>query len=184
MTGKEQLFLDTVRDIQSKIVENNRYSITRASALLRQLLIDESPLIHQVNRRHRLKLEFETIDFTMKPPLKPLLHWQNLDASPFPRARKVRIDLDGLLRAQCLTFKEHEYSVLDILKACAHLKGGVHSGTPKTDKEEALLDLDEVFKIGPLDGSLAALRGILIVTLAGLRPLIDAIQNDKQSPAA
>ena len=183
MTGKEQLFLDTVRDIQSKIVENNRYSITRASALLRQLLIDESPLIHQVNRRYRLKLEFETIDFTMKPPLKPLLHWQNLDASPFPTARKVRINLDGLLGARCLTFKEHEYSVLDILKACAHLKGRAlwHA---ENGKEEALLDLDEVFKIGSLDSSLAALRGILIVTLTGLRPLIDAIQNDQQSPIA
>lgn len=58
------------------------------------------------------------------------------------------------------------------------------SSAPGTirSRETYLYYLDEVFKIGPLDSSLAALRGILIVTLAGLQPLIDAIKNDKQNP--
>jgi hypothetical protein len=73
--------------------------VIRAGGLLRQLLLDENPLVHRVNRKHRLKLSFEAVDYRPLPPVKPEAQWINLDPGPFPAAKKIAVDLDTLLRA-------------------------------------------------------------------------------------
>jgi len=179
MTEQEQLFLNTISDIKDKLSKRDSYSIIRGSGLLRHLLIDGEPLVHVVNRKFKLKIEFETLDFTFKIPIRPLIHWKTLDASAFPNARKIRVDLKGFLGADCLTFKDHDFTVKDILKACAHIKGGVHSGVAKTDKDKDILNLDEVLKVGGLDATLAALVGILRVTFVALEPLVEGITKEQ-----
>ncbi|MEE8169381.1 MAG: hypothetical protein V3T70_02425, partial [Phycisphaerae bacterium] len=84
-------------------------------------------------------------------------------------------NLDRLIGAHCLTFKDHDYTARDVIKAAAHLKGGVHAGKPETARDMGLLDLDEVLRVGGIDASLAALRCIINVVLRGLQPLVDAI---------
>ena len=177
MDPTEKLFLNTVEDVEKKLVSNTEYDLIRASGLLRQLFLDEHPLVHQVNKKFKLKLQFTTMDFTFKPPTRPLIHWQNLDPSAAPPgAMRITTNLKGFLGAECLTFQSHEYTVREIILAAAHLKGGIHSGKPKEPEQESLLKLDEVLKVHGLDASLASLRGLVAVSLDALKPLVEAVR--------
>ena len=55
----DQLFLKTLSDLERRTgSEASEYDVLRSSALLRQLLLDGGPLVHQVNRHRRLTLVF------------------------------------------------------------------------------------------------------------------------------
>jgi hypothetical protein len=178
MTPQEIFFLNTLDDLEEKLNRGDAYSIIRASGLLRQLLIDNEPLVHQINRRYRLRIEFEVIGI-FKLPIRPVICWQNLDPSNFPNARKTRLRLDNFLSAECLVFRDYDFTVKDVITACAHMKGGIHSGKAENEKEEGILDFDEILKIGGLDATLAALRGIIKITQIALKPLVQAIAEQQ-----
>jgi hypothetical protein len=168
VTEPEQLFLDTVADLKDKMARGDGYALIKASGLLRLLLADAHPLVR-----------FETIDYTMKPPYPQLIifRWSVLDASAIPGARKRSSTLDEFLAAEILTFEGKEFTVLQVIRAAAHVKGGVHAGTAESDHEQALLDLGRALTVGGLDASVAALRGIIAVTLAALEPIVAAVKS-------
>jgi hypothetical protein len=173
---KESLFLSTVTDIKEKIEKGDSYSITRAAGLLRHLFLDGEPLLHAVNRKHKIKIEFETMDFTLKIPIRPYLHWQDLDPTGKNEgARRIKIGLKEFLAAEILVYQDYDFTVKDVLKAAAHIKGGIHSGVAKDEADVALLKFDEVLSVGGLDASTAALKSILAVAVNGLRPLVNAV---------
>jgi hypothetical protein len=179
VTEPEQLFLDTVADLKDKMARGDGYALIKASGLLRLLLADAHPLVHQVDKAYDLPLRFETIDYTMKPPYPQLIifRWSVLDASAIPGARKRSSTLDEFLAAEILTFEGKEFTVLQVIRAAAHVKGGVHAGTAESDHEQALLDLGRALTVGGLDASVAALRGIIAVTLAALEPIVAAVKS-------
>ena len=170
MDESSKLFLNTLSDLETRL-GGTGYDLLRASALLRQLLLDGTPLVHLVNRRHRVRLEFTTLDTTVRPPIVPTTHWQNLDTSQFPHAKTRTVKIHGLLATYLLSYRGEEFTVRDVIKAGAELKGGVHSLNPRTDEERVLRDLDDVLNVGGLDASTAAMRGIIQVVLRGFRPL-------------
>ena len=124
-----------------------------------------------------MKLEFETLDFTRPFPVKPEIHWRNLDPSPFPKAKKLKLKLDDFLAASTLTINNDHYSICDVIKMCAHLKGGVHSGKPKDHKQTMFLKYEADFKVFEQDSSLIALKGIISIVLIGLKRLVDQMRD-------
>jgi hypothetical protein len=52
------LFVKTLDDVTARLKASDPYEILLIAGLLRKLLLDEHPLIDQVNRVHRIKLEF------------------------------------------------------------------------------------------------------------------------------
>lgn len=68
MIDTEQLFLETVSNLRSQIVTGTPYKLTRASGLLRQLLIDDSTLLSQENRARHVKVRFPV---GTRAPLNP-----------------------------------------------------------------------------------------------------------------
>jgi len=173
VTDDERLFLDTLRDIDAKAIARDRYSLIRASGLLRQLLLDG--FVHRINRGHRARIEFTTINFTTSLPGAPTRHWRNLDPSPFPGASVKTCNLDQFLAAPCLRWEGVQATVRDLISACANAKGGVHLGRARTEKEQRLLDWDLVFSVMGEEPSVAALAGICRVTLVGLGNLAAAV---------
>jgi hypothetical protein len=182
MKPEEQHFIDTLRELRERMAKGDRYELIKASGLLRLLLLDGGALVHIVNRHHRVKIDFETIDYTMKLPtlssFRVHMHWTNLDATGFPpAAKRITSKLDPLLAAIVVTFEGEDYSVADIIRSAAHLKGGVHYGAPDNDRDKKLLEADKLWAINNVDASLAAMRGLVAVVLRGLKPLEDAITN-------
>ena len=58
MNERERLFLNTLADLESTVANPDRQGLIKASGSLRLLLLDEEPLVHQVKRGYRLKLQF------------------------------------------------------------------------------------------------------------------------------
>ncbi len=171
----ERLFLATLADIDIKVMEGTRYSLIRAAGLLRQLFLDATPLIHEVNRNYRVRLQFERGEYHTQPPITPDAHWINPDCSSFPKAQTVSISLDAFLKSPCLILQGQTASIADLIKACANVKGGVHLGKVTTTEEKVVIDWDNAIEINGEQPSLLAIAGVCRVVLRSLKPLASAI---------
>ena len=59
MTEVENLFVNTIKDIENRLSNSDPYEILLISGLIRKLFFDDYPLVDQVNRIYRFKLQFE-----------------------------------------------------------------------------------------------------------------------------
>lgn len=171
----EHLFLATIADVDQKIIERSRYSLIRAAGLLRQLLLDATPLVYEVNRNYRLKLQFKCMEYQSVPPVSPSAHWRSPDPSQFSNAKTITVDLSTFLKVPCLEVNGSTASIGDLVRACANAKGGVHLGKAKVTEEGVILDWDKVMLLLGEEPSLLAIAGVCRVALIGLRPLVQAI---------
>jgi hypothetical protein len=115
-TDVEQLFLDTLRDLEQRVSAQDAYQILGISALIRKLLLDGCPLTDQVNRERRLKIWFE-IGLPQKSPPgfpQPLFYSRqdgfDPDTAP-PGTERKKVSRDGLLSARVLTIEGKDYTV-------------------------------------------------------------------------
>lgn len=86
------------------------------------------------------------------------------------------LKIQPFLKHKCLILYDHSFSVREVIKASANIKGGVHVGKPRVKKEEELLDFDDVTKMAGMDASLALLIGICNIAIDGLTPLYNQIK--------
>jgi hypothetical protein len=181
----ESFFLATIMDIDHKVREGSRYSLIRAAGLLRQLFIDSTPLVHVVNRTHRQKILFETLDYNLKLklPLAPEAYAQDLDGSLFPGAKLITSDLDNFLKVPCFEMSGVTATVRDLIRACANAKGGVHLGATRTVEEDLVMDWDRTFRLLGAEPSLRTIAGVCRVALRGLKPLVESIVSSASQPA-
>jgi len=178
MTDQE-LYLGTIEDLEARLAKSTEYDIIRAAALLRHLLIDGPPLVHLANRGPRLRLVFREFQV---PDLSHLGHWgipwNSGDNVDFPSNNLV--DLDRLLASKCLFVKGHHFSVIELIKLWAYVRGGVHSGKPD-EREQAIQIADETTLSVDADTVLSvsaySMRQIIAVAIEGLRPLTAAIKT-------
>jgi hypothetical protein len=174
---EEELFLHTVIDIDQKVTAGDRYSVIRASGLLRQLLLDETPLVHAVNRQYRLQLSFQTVNFSQRLPVEAQAHWRTLDPEPFLGRGTQKCSLKQFLAAPCLAWNGRNACVSDLIRACANAKGGIHFGRTKIEDEQMVLDFDQAIKLSGEEPSIRAIAAVCRVSLRGLNDLVSAIQR-------
>jgi len=186
-TNAEFSFLGTCDDIRNKLIRGRRYDIIRASGLLRHLFMDGERLMDAANQRFRLKIDFYCGDDDSSTWQDALAAMKELPTSfswwppsvGMNRQDAKRVKLDGFLKTPVM-YKGGEVAlkVSDIIQTCAHVYGGVHSGTPKNNQDKLILALDEEITIGGGEPSIGAIYSICIVALDGLTPLVNAIQTD------
>ena len=147
------------------------------SLLLRQLLIDASPLVHVVNRKHRLKLEFQV----GKSAREMDEGREGIGLMSFTRYPSggdgLLVPLDKLLAHEVLGVQGKFYTNHQILTACAHQLGGVHLDT-KADEDDVVQALKQFSQIaGVLPGMhmFAVMQHLANTTHAGLAPLYQAV---------
>ncbi|WKZ37708.1 MAG: hypothetical protein QY332_07155 [Anaerolineales bacterium] len=71
----------------------------------------------------------------------------------------------------------HKYTVRDVIQFEANVMGGVHAGSPKTEKERVLKEIDSTFSVGGYASSVRQLMAIARVILKALDPLRQAINS-------
>ncbi len=179
MNNRERLFLDTLAYLEATSSSPDWYGLIKASGSLRLLLLDAEPLVHQVNRDYRLKLQFTFRELPKTGQENVIAAWVRLPKGNNPRdeSKTTTAGLDTFLAAGCLGVAGKVITVRDVILTNANVKGGVHLGRlGKEDVSEAgVLMVDRVINVGGAEASLAALRGIIQVTLEGLKPLADAV---------
>jgi len=176
---KDQIFVKTLEDIEKRMQSKDSYEILMISGLLRKLLLDDNPLIHQVNQNQRLKITF-TINDRQPPIDKSLTYWWIQDGldpnTSVPHLTKpLIVSIDKLLKRQIMILKGEIITVLDLIKFLSNIQGGVHLGLPKNSKEATLKEVEGCFGIGGLQPGIRSILSISRVVVEGLRPLKTAV---------
>jgi hypothetical protein len=179
---KETLFLKTYEDILVRLNLQDEYEILMISALLRKLLLDEYPLVHQINEKYRLKLIFEITEFT--PILHPSLEfWSIQDGidpmSSHPGRKQRLINLQEFISIIILRIRINNYSIQDLIKYEANITGAIHAGSAKDDKDIILSQISNLYSIGGLPAGIRQLKAISRVVLKAIEPLKLAILGSK-----
>lgn len=177
----ERLFVHTLHDLAERSESADEYTLLMSAALLRKLLLDNHPLIDQVNRTYRLELRFRISDIS---PAEQLI----LDAKPFfwSIADGLDPDLplayapfeatrDQFLGRRVMWFQGSWIRVRDVIDHLANVEGGVHRGKPRYERQRVLRAAAEFFSHGGLPGAVNQVRSIGRIAVRGLNPLRDAV---------
>ncbi len=160
------------------------FQLLRASATLRQLLVDDDPLMHQVNRERRLKVLFtacvEDAYVALLLEDQPTF-WAWMDGFS-PRyapagTRTESLSLKNLLAKRAALVAGENVSVKDLIAQIANVEGGVHAGTPRTDLQRRLSETNVSIRLEGSGAVARTLRGITDVVVQGLQPLADQIRH-------
>jgi hypothetical protein len=180
MSSTEALFLNTLRDLAGHVAESDEYTVLGASALIRKLLIDGTPLVDQVNQTHRLKVTFAISESNPSIPGVPEPTFWSVQDGLDPetsrpgKPRKI-VNRDQLLATVLAIVNGKSYSLRDIVLFEANVMGGVHAGSPKEEKERVLQSINGTLAIGGHRASLRQLQAVGRVVLKGLEPLRVAV---------
>jgi hypothetical protein len=176
---RQALFDRSVRKLRDISEQADEFDMLEAAAAIRKLLLDESPLLHQVNRQRRRRVTFEVERPTALQRLiledKPLVYFLMEGVSPrLTITASAGVDvlkLDQFLARAAAWIQGQEVSVKDLVLYLAHIAGGVHAGTPKTGLERLLHEADSSLMVGGMGSVSRTMRGIADVVVVALVPL-------------
>jgi hypothetical protein len=177
-----ELFLATLSDLERCLSIGDDYSMLRASALLRQLLLDKHSLVHQANHEYRLKLRFTVCGRAYRETMLrmgPLYYFalNSIHRSGSLGKLPEEVSLDVFLATPALKLAEQLVTVGNLISISANVLGGVHKGDPKTEREQAIAEFTRVASGSGPTISASQLKPIVLIALEGLQPLRRAIQN-------
>lgn len=172
------LFLRLLEDIEFTLQSEDPYRILTISRALRELLLDDYPLAHQVNEIYRLKLYFEVAD--IRPPSNTSSWSLQDDISPDPfdaNQQTLRLSFDDFLAFRVARAESKDFSVRDIVKFGADVLGGVHAGFPRSNEQEILGRFSSMH-VGGVPAAIRQLKGISAVVARALSPLRAVIREE------
>ncbi len=170
----DELFLKTVQDLRSKIRANKEYHLIRACGLCRHLLLDETPLVHQVNRKYKLPITFHIKDYTDTPLSHDYKGSGGRTILPIGESKTVK--LDEFLKTKIHFYGKNEFTVKEFITAACHYYGGIHSGKPDI-KQEYLSRLNKFYN-RETNISFWHMNGICKVVLKAMKPLENHIKKN------
>lgn len=180
----DSFYLGTIADIEDRIANGGAYNLLRASGLVRQLLLDKYSLVDIVNAEYRQKLRFRVLE-TPTAAVPPDYAWHPIDPdlpTPPPGVGTVKVlTREELWKLTCLISDGKQYSIKDVLVACANIHGGIHLDKPGL-ANHWLSDFDALMRTLQMPGALVSLKRIIRVILKGLEPLTDAVRRNQQEP--
>lgn len=189
----QYLFIRVAQDLHRIAKSQDDYDGLRVASLLRLLLIDDSPLIHRVNRIHRLPLQFrvghvlidDVVDpATLPPSTEPrlvkvhdgrLFHAVGDGFDPTMwRGRTQELSWDEFLQALVVKVEEHFVSVRELVAHLAYVEGVVHAGGPKAKRpaDEALQRSRRLLAFRGPSPLFETARAIGRVVLSAIVPLL------------
>lgn len=180
MEWSETLFVRSYDELSDGTRARDDYERLKIAAVLRRLLLDASPLVHQANRTHKKKLRFciNKVGDISELPVKPdlLFHAHGLDPKRFQiRDGTVDLKLDQFLAQPLIELQETVITIADVIKFAANKVGGVHLDATR-DAHEMKIDaaLAKVSASG-MHPLAIALETVATITLTALKPLREAI---------
>lgn len=155
--------------------ELSNYALIDASQTIRFLLLDAAPLVDVLNREKRLPITYRVNNdpwHENTQDLLPILEWKEIN--PDLSMNPAELKKDGFLKFKCLYFMSVPYTVLDILKFYAYVRGGVHLNNGD-EKYQSLREAFQTFRLNGLSSLDHSMRGILQVVYTSLLKYKDSL---------
>lgn len=184
MTENEYLFLKTLEDIENKIQSNESYEVLLIAALIRKLFLDSTPLVDQVNKSFKIKFKFVVacLDEPFLESIESLpgtTYFNTLNSidpeSGVATIIRKSLNKDQFFQMIVIITGEHRYSVKDVVRYLAHIRGAVHIGEPITAKDHDFKCADQMVRVNKIEGSFESLRAIARIVIRALSPLKTAV---------
>jgi hypothetical protein len=149
------------------------------------MFLDASPLVHQVNRRHKVKLQFPVCGRSYTAVAledAPIFYSAlgGLHSSGLMGHSVESLSQDQFFATPVLKLGPQVLRVQDLIDISANVLGGVHKGVPKTGKAEALAAFNRTVSVAGRTIGAAQLKPVILVALDGLQPLADLVSGDRQ----
>jgi hypothetical protein len=200
----KNLFLSVLDELRECVtaVDNKQgseeYLAIRISRLLRQLLLDNSPLIDQINREFRLKIRYGVgytwdDEYRLNPILarsytkKTLGFWMATNSLYPPIAEKLGLlarrggikflNRDEFLATPMMYVPDQFITARQLILHAANIKGGVHLGTPKSEADRATEAIYDSMFMVTTPVTLNAVVAIGRVVVDSLDPLRAAVTS-------
>lgn len=179
----ELLLVFTLRDVRERLDRRHPYQLIRIGGLLRHLLLDGQPLLVQANRETKLKIEFRTMNLGARggsvaaDGSVPV--WDTVVAPTLADIDAPHVDavpLVTFLATPLFGTKSGEFTVRDAIRQAAHIQGGVHSGTPRSDAEKIQMQASHADSMTMPVWSQGLIQVALIV-LRALDPLAKQLEE-------
>jgi len=174
LLNHEELFLETIKDLRSKTRSKKPYHLIRACGLCRHLLLDESALAHQVNRRYKLKITFRIKDYTNTPLSNNYKGRGGRTILPLGESKTAKEA--EFFNTKVIFARKHEFTVREIILAGSHYFGGVHSGKP--DLKQSQLDFFNKWGTQEPNTCVWMIYSICKVVLKSMLPLERVIKKN------
>ena len=149
-------YLKTLEDLKLKIASGDTFQLIKSSATLRQLLIDDYPLICKVKKETGFaeSFKFKVIDY-QPPKISYDADFYELPLSP-KLSRPLpteEINLENFLKKPVFMINGRIFTVRETIKYIAHAEGGIHLNPQKT-KQDLGLSSEEIEKISLLQNNI------------------------------
>lgn len=197
LVDRRHLFLWVVADLKYCAQSPVDYHRLRASALLRQLLIDEHALLDKMKRYAPNPPMFDVVE--IPPFLKQMPGAQSIIAclapSPNSKIATVRLSRDAFMNVTLQkvlnrSMNQVVITVRDVIQFAANVMGGVHGGSPRQSKKQSkqakilaqqhMADIADRFILLGRHGLLDYIHQISQVVSAGLEPTCQAVTASLQ----
>jgi hypothetical protein len=141
-------------------------------------VLDQSPLVHQVNRDRKTPITFRvnvrdpSWKIVGSPPPSFWARQDTFDPDTALTAPQIaELDLPAFLSQVIIVSGGIELTVKDVVRQVAHVLGGLHAGSAKEASEHALAAVSASFRIGGLDPVIRSLEAVGRVVVRALQPL-------------
>lgn len=176
----DKLFLGRCNQLRTLMESHDELELLDLASVLRQLLVDDHPLIHKANASHKLKLSFHVGTFREANPGQfpgslSLEDGLDPDTRP-PGSPSKQVDFGGLLKHPVLVLNGKAHTVQDVIQFAANVAGGIHHTSNPKERQKLIAEYSANFGIGGLPAGIRQLKAIARVVLKGCAPLISAIE--------
>ena len=168
--GKYKLFQRTYYDLRNKL-NGDGYDYIKGLGLIRLLILDGGiSLALQCNQELKMRIVYKLRKTTLREK-KPEIMWSVIDISEYINEEADILNLDKFLSKPVFIYHEYTYTVKDFIYYGSWIMGGVHSGTPKDERERIFVWAQSAFPFPD------TYHSIILVVIAALKPLHDEITS-------
>jgi hypothetical protein len=180
----DELFLGTLQDLGERIKPGlPAYDVLMSAALVRKLLLDDTPLVHLVNQHRKIRLRFRINN--RKPPSDPTpIFWSlqdGLDPNTAHRSEPIDVTLDRLLSTPVFLVDGKFLTIKNVVLYVANIIGAVHKSSARTEEALTLEQVSTSLQIGGYDPAVRTLQAISRVVIAGLEPLAKEVKRSSST---
>jgi hypothetical protein len=160
------LFVSKLNSLKTRVDNLNNYSIIEASQELRSFLFDSPCLLDILKRDKPFKVEF-IINYTrfMDEPEGTISSFLWKEICPNGIDPQRSFSKEDFLHYDCIHYNQKKFTILQLIKFYAFVKGGIHI-KPKEKPEYE--DLKSAFDLIKINGQISTLdhtmRGIIQAT--------------------
>lgn len=161
------LFIETLEDLEGKIKKPNDYKMLRAAGLIRQLIGEGgSSLINQVNNS-KMELRFTVKAERYKQSLinsvfKDATRWNKI--APIDGLPVTNLSQAEFLQHTILSIRGDRYSVINTIRTASHILGGVHLA--RVEQMEIIEEREKKL-----------IKETTSMEIAGVKPIVESIYD-------